>query len=149
MAALFLLLAQVGGVKAESLDYSTSSMHAKGHVEIQNQFGKVTCEDAIMLLAEKPQPEKIVLKGKVFIALQDGSTVAADSAELNCETEEGTFRSIAPNQVVVTTVRPQPMKTEAKEIWIKIKKEKGKYILSDMKGEGTVQVEYMNEGSGK
>jgi lipopolysaccharide assembly outer membrane protein LptD (OstA) len=143
----FFLAAHFGGVKADTVDYNADSLHAKGQVMIQNEFGKVTCNDAVLLKdAKNTTPEKIFLKEQVFVVMQDGSTIEADSAELDCSTLEGVFRATLPNQVIATTMRDEPMKTTAQDVWIKLKKEQGKFVVTDMKGTGTVTVEYLNQG---
>jgi hypothetical protein len=153
----------VSEVKARDVSYDSHEIRLTGDVFIDHKFGLIYCDKATFIMAQpsdgapKPfQAEKIILEGKVKVELRDDSTLSADEAILDCEALEGRFKAVHPNKVVYVAMMQEegkktPVKTSSSQLYVKMKKEEGaaEYTIADLKGEGSVAIEYLPEKTKK
>ncbi|HXF28609.1 MAG TPA: hypothetical protein VN457_02060 [Chlamydiales bacterium] len=147
---------QLGEVKAYKVEYDGNNVFLSKDVSIMHDFGSIYCDEAKILLEEDLDDnknkgivaEKIFLHGNVCIDTKDGSHITSDDAEIDCKTGQARFTAIEPN-CVTSRARlndgAAPVKTTAKAMRITLKKVNDQYILSDVQGEGAVQIEYQIE----
>jgi hypothetical protein len=151
----------ISEIRAKDVAYDSRQIQLIGEVFIDHQFGTIVCDKATIQLAPSKDataknimPEKIFLSGHVQAKLKDGSELSSEEAEIDCSTLEGYFRSKAPNKVVYTMVVVEgdtkaPIKTTCEAMRAKMKKtEHGEgYVFSEVKGEGSVVIEYQPQKS--
>ncbi len=145
-------------LEANDVDYDGKKIRLAGAVRIDHSFGELLCHKAVILLKNTPEgkkmvPERILLDGEVEVHLRDGSTLTAGEADLDCSTLEAIFTAQLPVKVVYITspedgVKGIPMKASSRAMRVKMKKEgesgSSEYYLSDIQGEDSVTIEYIN-----
>lgn len=152
----------LSGIKAQDANYNGKTIVLIGDVSIDHQFGKLYCDKATLLLqpADAAEgrnfaPEKILLEGKVRAELQNGNSLNAQFAEIDCLTLEGVFTAQEPEKVVCVTFiegknddKKTPVRTSSQSMRVKmVKAEKtAEYVFSELKGEGKVSIEYLTPG---
>ena len=146
---------KLGEVKAFKVEYDGNTIFLSKDVCITHDFGALYCDEAEILLQvgadlaknhnAATAAEKIFLHGNVRINTKDGSSIVADNAEIDCMALQAYFTSIDPNHVISHAKMgdaDEPVKTLARAMRITMKKEQDHYVLSDVKAEGSVQMEY-------
>lgn len=150
-------------ITAQDANYNGRTIVLSKDVAIDHHFGKLRCDKATLFLkAQAPgetkstMPEKIVLEGRVHLEMKNGSSLDADTATINCLDLEGVFTAEEPRKVVYVTLMGEgenktPVKTASKAMRVKMKKEtnSSEYVVSEMKGEGAVSIEYLPQEKAK
>jgi lipopolysaccharide assembly outer membrane protein LptD (OstA) len=150
----------ISEIKAKDVDYDGKRICLTGDVRIEHRFGKLVCDKAIIFLLQSKDddeksftPEYITLEGNVKAELKDGSTLTSQLAEINCNTLEGVFTAANPEKVIYIANMQEgsktvPVKTSSSAMRIRMKKKENssEYVFSDLQGEGSVSIEYQNNG---
>lgn len=141
------------------MEYDGGKIRLVGDVFIENHLGQIFCDKAVLHLAAtggQPlakglSPETIWMQGNVKIKLPDGATLTSSEADINCIDLEGVFTAVAPDRVVYIThmhdgKQKIPVKTLSNAMRLRLKKAEGssQYEVSDVKGEGSVAIEYQS-----
>lgn len=151
----------IAEIKSQDVSFDGKRVLLSGKVIITHTLGILSCDKAILVLSSKVDtpkngsPEKIILQKNVKVDLKDGSVLTADDADIDCVDLEGVFTAIDPNKVIYLTYmqegeRRVPIRTKSSAMHLKMKKEEkegsSQYVLSDIRGEGAVTIEYEVEG---
>lgn len=151
LVCLPLTAANRTSLEAESVDYDGKKIRMAGAIKIAHEFGDLACNKGVILMKEGMNPERILLYGDVVVVLKDGSILASEEADINCETLEGVFRSTSPQKVEYTTrveedKKAVPVKTMSRSMRVTMKKgTKSEYVISDVQADGAVNIEYTQE----
>lgn len=149
----------ISEIKARDVGYDGRKIRLTGDVSIDHRLGLITCDKAELLMPDEScgtkgmTPERIFLQKGVKLILKDGSTLTSDEADINCLELSGVFTATLPNKVVYTAFveedgKKLPVVTSSRAMRVTMKKDENtsQYVLSDMKGEGAVSIQYPNGG---
>lgn len=148
----------VSAVHARDVEYDGTKIRLAGDVFIENHLGQIFCDKATLQLPSGDQsmakglsPENIWLQGHVKIKLPDGASLTSNEADINCIELEGLFTATPPDKVIYITYMQDgkqkiPVKTSSNAMRLKLKKveDSSQYEVSDVKGEGSVAIEYQS-----
>lgn len=148
----------VSAIHARDVEYDGTKIRLAGDVFIENHLGQIFCDKATLQLPSGDEsmvkglsPENIWLQGHVKIKLPDGASLTANEADINCIELEGLFTAIPPDKVIYITHMQDgkqriPVKTSSNAMRLKLKRveDSSQYEISDVKGEGSVAIEYQN-----
>ncbi len=142
-------------VQADTIEFQNKKILLRGRVMVSYDMGTIRCDEALVSLGEKSKgsdsvlAERIDLDGHVEIDFTDGSSLTANKGEIFCQKREAVFYASPTEKVVYTSFCNEddvkiPVIASGKKIAARIvKDESGKSSLSDIRGEGSVTIEYL------
>lgn len=140
-------------VEADTIDFDGGFLRLQGHVKIEHEFGIIYCQEGVLILPQQKgggdglEVDKIQLRGDVHIYFSDGGHLASEAGDLDCHTLEVVFHSSAPKKVVyigtaMSGSTQVPVRATSHTLVAKIVKGENGYMLSSLRGEGAVNIEY-------
>ena len=146
--------------EAEHVDFDERVIHLVGHVKVVHEIGILCCDEGTLLLPQEKGGEDqvavdtILLNGHVDIQFTDGSRLISNEAVIDCLKHEGTFFSEPPEKVLYTGFasgehRKVPVRASGRALKANIVKTPAGYALASLKGEGTVNIEYLTASPNK
>lgn len=121
-------------IHSELAQYSDKHILLKDNVCVEHDLGTITADQIEIFpetINDKTTFKRIVMEGKVNIALKDGGNLQCDRAEIDFKDREGLFSSCHGNNVIYTencnknnTTPPAPLVLTSKSMRIYLFKEK-------------------------